>query len=315
MSIMSEAEIEQIVRDYQAQEITADMLDAEDAVERMLTYQQPKGSPTPWDYLTGRFEIRPGELTLMAGANGSGKSMLAGQMVAWQMAASAVCVMASMEMSVQETLKRMVRQCAGGEFTEEYARWWGRTYRETLWVWDVQDVIAAEKVLARVEAVSQHLAATIVVIDSLLKCGIAQDGVGYLSAQTMFLDRLQYAAKHLGVHIILVVHLRKPERGLKSSKYDIRGASQISDLADNVLLIHPNLDKREAEQLLEQGLHLTPAQTESLSKADAILEVAKQRHGPWEGQLRLDFHKPSLQFRPVGHVGRYVWPGAKGVWD
>ena len=313
MSTMSETQIEQIVRAYKAKKITGDMLDAKDGIERMLSHQSVPGLPMPWSWLDGKFAIRPGELTLLAGANGSGKSMLAGQIVAWQMAAGVTSVIASMEMSVQETLKRMVCQCYGGQYTTDFARWFGDTYRETLWIWDVQDVVPADKVLERVEAVSEYLDAKIVVIDSLLKCGLAQDGEGYLSKQTQFLDRLQHAAKHLGVHVILVVHLRKPERGQKSGKYDIRGASQISDLADNVLLIHQNAEKREAEQLMEQGQQLTPMQTEALSKADAILEVAKQRHGAWEGQLRLDFDSHSLLFTQAGDMRRLAWPGSQGA--
>lgn len=313
MSTMSSAEIDEIVRKHKAKKITGDMLDAKDGIERMLSHQTVAGLPMPWSWMDGKYEIRPGELTLLAGANGSGKSMLAGQIVAWQMAAGVTSVVASMEMSVQETLKRMVCQCYGGQYTTDFARWWGDAYRETLWVWDVQDVVPADKVLDRVEAVSQYLNAKIVVIDSLLKCGLAQDGEGHLSKQTQFIDRLQHAAKHLGVHIILVVHLRKPERGQKSGKYDIRGASQISDLADNVLLIHPNADKREAEQLMEQRQHLTPAQTEALSKADAILEVSKQRHGAWEGQVRLDFDSRSLLFTQTGDMRRLEWPGKRGT--
>ena len=313
MAILTDAEIERIVAQYHARKLTADMLDAAAAIDRMLRYRQPEGLATPWPYLHERFALRPGELTLIAGANGSGKSMIAGQMVAWAMAAGATCVIASMEMAPHETLRRMVQQCAGGGFTAQYAHWWGQTYREKLWVWDVQDVIPADKVLDRVEAVAQHLKANIVVVDSLLKCGLPQDGNGHLTGQTAFLDRLQHAAKHLGVHILLVVHLRKPERGAKSTKYDIRGASQISDLADNVLLMHRNEAKREAEQLQEQGETLTLSQLEQLAKADAALEVAKQRHGAWEGSLRLDFHRGSLQYRQANWTSRYEWPGNTGA--
>lgn len=311
MSVLSTVEVDQIVRQYQFSKLSGDMLDAQEAIERMLAYEQPRGLPTPWPYLHERFELRQGELTLVAGANGSGKSMLTGQMVAWAIAGGERCFLASFEMSPIETIRRMVTQCAGCEFTPDYARWWGESYRELLWLWDVQDVVPAPKVLERIEAVTQYLGARVVVIDSLLKCGLPQDGNGYLTGQTEFVDALQHCSKHLGVHIMLVAHLRKPERGVKASKYDIRGASQISDLADNVLLVHTNYDKREAEQALEQGGQLTPAQERALATADASLEVAKQRHGGWEGSLRLDLDKPSLRFTPFGYHGRFEWPGRK----
>jgi twinkle protein len=272
--------------------------------------QRTQGTPMPWPMLEDRFEIRPGELTLVAGANGSLKSMMAGQLIAWALTDNWRCFIASFEMSPQETLRRIVTQCAGSSgFTREYAIAWGQAYRDRLWLWDKQDVVPSDVVLERIEAVAKHLDLRLIVIDSLLKCGLAQDGDGYLSGQTAFVDRLQHAVKHLGVHVLLVVHLRKPERGARSTKYDIRGASQISDLADNVLLLHRNQIKREAEQLLEHATPLTREQEEALTKPDLILEVAKQRHASWEGIVRMDFDPRSLLLTQHNQAGRYRWPG------
>lgn len=308
MSILTEADIDAILHEHQASKITSDMLDAEEGIKRMLEFVQPVGEALPWPALFGNFELRPGELTLLAGTNGSGKSMLAGQIVAWAMTAGMTSVIASMEMRPQETLRRMVTQCSGGPYSREFAHWWGQTYRSQLWLWDVLDRIPAQKVLARVQAVSQHLGARLVVIDSLMKCGLPADGDGYLTKQADFVDSLQHAAKHLGTHIILVVHLKKPERGQKANKYDIRGASQISDIADNVLLCHPNMEKRMALKKSDQGLTLTSAEEEHLERADFALEVDKQRHAAWEGIVSMDLHRASLQFRQRGYHGLYQWP-------
>ncbi len=56
------------------------------------------------------FEFRPGELTVLAGENGSGKSMLLGQIGLHLMAAGASLYIASFEMSPVRTIDRMITQ-------------------------------------------------------------------------------------------------------------------------------------------------------------------------------------------------------------
>ena len=312
MSTISHEEVERIVKEHKARKIKGDMLDAAGAVDSLLGYEQAQGIETPWAPLQGKFSLRPGELTLVGGENKSGKSMLTGQIAAWAMTNGYRSFIASFEMRPRETVRRMLSQCAGGPWSREFAQWWGGEYRELLWLWDIIDKVNSDRVLERIEAVTQYLDADLVVVDSLLKCGLPP-GNDKNGAQGDFVDRLQNAAKALNVHIMLVVHFRKPESGQRISRYNIRGASEISDLADNVFLVVPNDHKREAEQLLEIGAHLTREQEQSLSEADALFVVDKQRHGEWEGKVKMDFHKSSLQFRPAGQFGRYEWPGSQGA--
>ena len=313
----TQEQIDEIVRQHKAKKITGDMLNGRAVVERMLTHKQPAGTKMPWSWLDSKFELRPGELTLLAGANGSGKSMLAGQVVAWAMSSGMRSFIASFEMRPIETARRMITQCAGGDWDEDYARWWAAQVDDLIWTWDIMDVVKAATVLERVEAVTEHLSANIVVIDSLLKCGLPQDSGNGYQAQADFVDRLQHASKHLNVHIILVVHMRKPSPGQASTKYDIRGASQISDLADNVLLLKVNEKKREVQRLLEIGQEIDRDEERYLTKPDAVLEVAKQRHGAWEGLLSLDFDPGSLLFKHSGDMRRIDWPWTPGGprWD
>jgi len=75
-------------------------------------------------------------------------------------------------------------------------------------------------------------------------------------------------------------------------KFDIRGAGEITDLVDNVLIVFRN--KRKEEGLACDNL------TDEKRKAweasfDALLICDKQRHHSWEGRIRLWFDKESQQ--------------------
>lgn len=246
----------------------------------------------PWGRIRGKFDLRRGEVTVWAGDNGSGKSLLVGQVMAYLLLEDQRVLIASMEMRPEETVERMIFQVAGQPpqpgFVEDFCAW----ADTRLWIYDQLDTVASDRVLRMVRAVATQLGVQHVVIDSLVKCGVKQDGDGALTAQTQFVDKLQHLAKSLDIHIHLIAHTRKPERdGQRISKHDIRGASQITDLADNVVLITRNRRK-------ERELQLPPddRDEEILDEPDATLTVAKQRHFSWEGSMGLDYLTECGQF-------------------
>ena len=250
----------------------------------------------PWLNISQTFQLRPGELTLWGGESGSGKSVLVGQIIAWALKAHQNALVASMEMPPAKTLERMIRQCSGTERpSKPWIRDWFDFMEGRLWIYDVLDTTDAQGLLQAVHVAAEALKVNHVVIDSLTKCRLPQDGAGYLTAQTQFVDKLQWLAKHLGIHIHLVVHLRKPEgsRRRDVSKYDVRGASQITDLADNVVLLSRNKEK-EAE--LEKQAHGRDFDAELLEEPDSFLKIDKQRETGEEKTFGLQFLKPCNQF-------------------
>ena len=64
----------------------------------------------PWSKTLGLFEFRPAEVTVFAGTNGSGKSMLTGMIALSLIAQGQRVVIASFEMKPLRTLQRMVRR-------------------------------------------------------------------------------------------------------------------------------------------------------------------------------------------------------------
>jgi twinkle protein len=269
--------------------------------------EQTGTTSLPWLDISQTFQLRPGELTLWGGESGSGKSVLVGQVISWALKAHQNALIASMEMPPAKTLERMLRQCCGTpKPSDPWMREWFAWSEGRLWIYDQLDSTDAAGLLKAVHVAAEVLGVHHVVIDSLTKCRLPQDGAGYLTAQTQFVDKLQWLAKHLGIHIHLVVHLRKPEGSNRTgvSKYDVRGASQITDLADNVLLLSRNKDKEAEQAKAEQG---RPHDPDVLDEPDAFLKIDKQRETGEERTFGLQFLQPCNQFVHDMQRRRLLW--------
>ena len=237
------------------------------------------GDCLPWSKTHDHFRFFPGQVTLWAGINGHGKSKLIGQVCAWGLKNS--WLIASMEMLPAETVEGMIKQIAGSEKpSDEYIQRILRWSDKTLWLYDQTDSIKTERILALVRyAAAKNIHH--VVIDSLIKCGIKRDD---FVGQAYFVDKLCWLAKTNLIHIHIVHHIRKNDSEKKiPDKFDIRGAGEITDLVDNVLIIHRNKNKEEKPD-------------SHIDEADCYLKIAKQRKLGWEGIFKLWFHKESGQF-------------------
>ncbi len=265
-------------------------------LDRLNGVGDAAGDLLPWSKTHNLVQLRPAEVSIWAGINGHGKSQKLGMVVAWLLKTT-TCLVASMEMKPEATMERMVRQIAGtNEPAENYVRKFMDWTDNKLWIYDQTDSVEPERIIGMI-----HYAASIgikhIVIDSLMKCGISPDDY---SKQKEFVDRLCWAAKNNNIHIHLVHHIRKGDKeGNTPDKFDIKGAGEITDLVDNVFIVHRNKIK---EQKL-QGLDLNKPENQDLireleAKPDSTLTVAKQRHGEWEGQFKFWFNKPSMQYTP-----------------
>ena len=83
---------------------------ADKAVERLTTGNHLVGDTLPWSKTYDKFRFRDGELTIWAGTNGSGKSLVMGMTALFMHYPT---VIASMEMLPEATLARMIRQACG----------------------------------------------------------------------------------------------------------------------------------------------------------------------------------------------------------
>lgn len=294
MSTLSAADIDSLIAQGEARRSLADIKPADAWTNTLLTPEAELGAvAVPWAKLHGKFDLRLGELTIWGGDSGSGKSALLGQVMAHCIWQGSKALIASFEMPPRQTLIRLLRQCSG---TDKPARdWclaWLKWASDKLWIWDHLDTIPADRVLAATGAVAEHLGIRHVVIDSLMMCGLPQDGHGYLTAQTEFIRKLSNSAKAYDIHIHLVAHTRKPERGQRTpAKHDIRGASQITDLAHNVIMLSRNKEKEKAQVALDMGM--TPQNPDALDEWDTYVSVEKQRATGTEQTFGLAFDRKS----------------------
>lgn len=197
------------------------------------------------------------------------------------------CV-ASLEMRPVSTLTRMARQYVGNqEPSPEAIEKFTSFASDKLYLFDQQGTVESSKMLAVLRYAREHLGVQHFVIDSLMKCGLNADDY---NAQKRFIDSLSSYARDSECHIHLVAHSRKRENEAgRMDKMDVKGTSEITDMADNVYTLWRNKTK---EEKIREG----KADDDLTNAPDAILTMDKQRHGEWEGIVPLWFHKRSLQF-------------------
>jgi twinkle protein len=261
---------------------------ASDLHDHFHVEQEVRGGLLPWSKTHINVRLRPGELSIWAGVNGHGKSMCLSHVLIDLMEQGETSCIASLEMKPVATLARMSRQYVGVEQPSPDAiSKFMNFVSGKLYLYDQQGTVNPDKMCAVLRYGREALGVQHFVIDSLMKCGI---GVDDYNRQKQFVDRLATYARDSNVHIHLVAHSRKKESEDKPmDKFDVKGSSEITDLADNVFTLWRNKPKEDAVQ---KG----KADPEIQDAPDAILTLDKQRHGEWEGRIPLWFHKRSLQY-------------------
>lgn len=253
----------------------------------------------PWAKTHKFLQMRPGEVTVWGGANGSGKSLVTGQVGLGLIAQGQKICMASFEMKPKKTLKRMARQFShfDGDHPmfrhmpeakadlaavyRDFDHWSG----DKLWIYDQQGTVSPEQACGVTRYCAKELGIQHMFIDSLMKCIKGEDDY---NGQKLFVDELCAIAKDYNIHIHLIHHIKKPpDENHKPTKYDYKGSGSITDQADNVVSVWRNKPK---EKKRDAGIQVND------QDPDVMLICDKQRHGDWEGMVGLWFHQESQQF-------------------
>ena len=179
-------------------------------VERLIECpDRITGDCMPWKSTYPRFRFRQSEVTVWTGYNGHGKSYALGMVCASLVSQRSKVCIASFEMPARRTLYRLIRQAAGRDTLDaEFARGYLANVKEHLWLYDHLGQTTPEKLLAVIRYCSDKKGIKHFVIDSLLTCGLPEDGNGALTAQKQFIGDLCVIARDTGIHIHLVAHAR-----------------------------------------------------------------------------------------------------------
>jgi twinkle protein len=264
-------------------------------------HEREEGVRTPWHSVGDNLLFRPGELSILAGINGHGKSQIAGHMLLEAVRQEYRCCVASMEFQAYRWLKRLTKQaCAEDIPSPQKIRDAHEWYRDRLWVFDVVGNTKAARILEVFRYARRRYGITFFIIDNLAKCGIAEDDY---RAQKDFIDTLTDFAKASQCHVMLLHHMRKSQdEKFHSGKMDIKGTGAITDMADTVMTIWRNKGR---EERIRQG-ELAEVERE----AGARLSIEKQRNGDSEPKIDLWFDLNSYQYhefnppRPFAYVGK-----------
>lgn len=280
-------------------------------VIREFHYTEDAGYLPPWQKLHRKFRFRPGELTVLAGTRGHGKSEGVGNITLDVMKQGGKACVASMEFVPRKWIKRMTRQCAGVELpSEDYIRAIHRWYEDKLWAFVASGPTKASRILEIFNYARRRYACDFFVVDNLAKCGFGEDDY---NEQKTFVDKLCDFARDNNVHVILVHHMRKGSYDEKpGDDMDVKGTGGITDMADNVVIWWRNKAKEDKRRDAEK----VNLDFDEGSEIDAQFKCTKQRNGEHEPRAGLFFHQGSHQFveSPGQRPKIYVhWSGTQEV--
>jgi twinkle protein len=187
-----------------------------------------------------KFRLRNGECTLLGGINSSGKSLVLGQLALYCMTQKSRVLSVSLEMSVRSQLVRMWRMASGVikpdlDFGLKFNKW----SHDKLFFFDKMGSMDLNTLEAGIRYAIHHFGTDLILVDSLMTIsGIRHDDY---TAQTDVVCRLADIARDLECHIILVAHARKSfSVNDKIDRFSVRGAGQLTDRVDNVILLQRN---------------------------------------------------------------------------
>ncbi len=268
------------------------------------------GSELPWGFERIPWRARPGEVTIWTGWSGHGKSHVLNQVVLHDYAQTGARVLiASFEMPAVKTVATLATMALAGRpacraDADTSTQWLGNGF----WFYDVVGVKPWRDFLPTFAYAVRRYGIKRIVIDSLLRVGIAEDNY---DGQKDFVSALvAFAATHK-VHIHLVAHSRKRDDETKPpGKLDIRGAAAITDLVHNGFTFWRN--KEREEKFAKASAASANGTVEDKVKNDfaAVLLCWKNRETGEEPFIGLHYGHNSKQFRATAHDAPVVYCNA-----
>lgn len=276
----------------------------------------------PWYGQKDNFEFRKGEITLWAGQNSSGKSLVTSQIALSLMGQGEKVAIASFEMKPVTTLQRMARMWIGmnpmapefqseqgfahiDDLYDQFSEW----TENKLWLYDQMGAVDQSLIIGMCRYCAKELGIGHIFIDNLATCVMGEDD---MSGQKNFVNDLITIARDYNVHVHLIHHLRKPANEYAMpNKYDTKGSGAIVDLVDNVWMVWRNKEK-------EDDVKNYGTASQKYSDPDQLLLCRKQRNyeGSANGEptIKLWFHPDAQQYLErdgEDPMAFYNWPHVK----
>lgn len=245
--------------------------------------------------------FRDGEMTVWTGKRGEGKSTVLGQVLLEAIDQGHRVCAYSGELVADRFKSWLMAQAAGPDHLERYSDpatggmlystpadiagkidlWWDRKF----YLYDVGISSAHDEtsIMNEFEYAQWCLGCDVFLVDNIMTVRLNGDRDFY-RAQSLFAQKLAQFSKGRNVHVHMVAHPRKTERGKPvEDSDDVSGTGDITNIADNVISV-----RRLPVPGGEDG-------------RDAELGVLKAREAGMWGKIGLMFDRPSKRFyEPCG---------------
>ena len=265
-----------------------------DLMEQVLNPDLNAGEKCP---ILPTFSLRPGELTVWAGNNGSGKSALMCQIaLSMMMNGDSVCLL-SFEMDPKETIMQMIRMAYGRSLLRTEADKVSKFFdwcEKRFWIYRNRGDIHPNHCFDAVAYAAGEKKCRHVFVDNLMMLTGGGSSDQLFQSQRKVVDTLKRISVEFSAHIHLVAHLRKLNSNQTANelpdRYSISGSADISNLADNVVIIFRNYKKeKEAQDMKTKNAGWD-------QDADTVLLLDKQRKNGRLAKQKLWYERGSSQF-------------------
>jgi twinkle protein len=201
------------------------------------------------DLVLGGF--RNGEVTVWTGEPGSGKSTILNQVMIFALMQNRKVSIFSGELSKEEIIKWLSIQILGTGYCDSYFHEAKQKHyyklkkegkekidkilQDNFYLLEGQNGVMKDfEIMEKINITVKKYGVSHIVIDNLMQLDMTE-GKDRNEAQKEFMKKIVNFANNTGVHIHLVAHPKKPYKGEKPSMYDIHGASEIPNLAYNII--------------------------------------------------------------------------------
>jgi twinkle protein len=278
---------------------------AKDIETELFEDKSVRGMRLPWRTGVDELRLRPGEVTIWAGRKAHWKSFVTSQVALCLAEQKQKVCIASLEMPAHVTGARMVIQGTGTRLPsrEQLGRFYD-TSIDHLWLYSRMGKISAKHILAIARYCATELGIQHFILDNLTKV-LSVSNEDSAKQQELINDICDIANDYK-IHFHVVAHVRKSSFSDSDEKMpsidDIRGSGSMSDQVDNVVMVWRNKPKEN------ESLNNPPGSERKLiGESDLTLNVAKQRHGSWEGCIRLWKHPASMQFMLSDYAEPHIY--------
>ena len=235
----------------------------------------------PLDELLGGW--RPGEVTVLSGEPGVGKSTFCAFVSLLQASEGTPCLHFSFEVSPFTIMKKWISMLAGDSFINLDRRTYVTTRkklaRRPLYIPQTYGICEMPEVRRVIYDSCTRHGVKFLVLDHLgFLSMLGQDASNDVKTTGTIMREIKRWSLDLRIHILLVHHLRKKTQGQRASAglSELRGSGEVGQLADTVMILR-----------------------RSAGNTDTMLSLRKVRDDAGsEGNVKLSFNKSSLVYMP-----------------